>query len=151
MLDFFQKFFFVFTLKNLDFFFQIILIFVFSENVFSCGAKVIGKRIGYEGQRSLIINEGIYNSFGRLMVDDNYNINDVKSLLPKACNAPNPVVADIYGSSGDDIDVIVQDLELDHDVDENEWLYFPNMGAFSFSLSTNVNPCQLPSKFGNFW
>ena len=99
----------------------------------------------------MIINEGIYNSFGRLMVDDNYNINDVKSLLPKACNAPNPVVADIYGSSGDDIDVIVQDLELDHDVDENEWLYFPNMGAFSFSLSTNVNSCQLPSKFGNFW
>merc|ERR1711860_214451 len=110
----------------------------FIENVFSCGAKVIGKRIGYEGQRSLIINEGIYNSFGRLMVDDNYNINDVKSLLPKACIAPNPVVADIYGSSGDDID-------------ENEWLYFPNMGAFSFSLSTNVNSCQLPSKFGNFW
>ena len=129
----------------------LIAIFVISENVFSCGAKVIGKRVGYEGQRSLIINEGIYNSFGRLMVDDNYNINDVKSLLPKACNAPNPVVADIYGSSGDDIDVIVQDLELDHDVDENEWLYFPNMGAFSFSLSTNVNSCQLPSKFGNFW
>merc|ERR1712062_458649 len=29
--------------------------------------------------------------------------------------------------------------------------FFPNMGAFSFSLSTHVNSCQLPSKFGNFW
>lgn len=123
----------------------------FIENVFSCGAKVIGKRVGYEGQRSLIINDGIYNSFGRLMVDDNYNINDVKSLLPSNAPPTQSVVADIYGSSGDDIDVIVQDLELDHDVDENEWLFFPNMGAFSFSLSTHVNSCQLPSKFGNFW
>ena len=127
-------------------------IFFFSENVFSCGAKVIGKRIGYEGQRSLIVNEGIYTSFGRLLVDDNYRIDKVKALT-KSSDKPQDhhVVVDIYGSSGDDIDVIVQDLALDHDVDENEWLFFPNMGAFSFGLSTTVKSCQLPSKFGNFW
>merc|ERR1712156_767409 len=29
--------------------------------------------------------------------------------------------------------------------------FFRTWELFSFSLSTHVNSCQLPSKFGNFW
>ena len=36
----------------------------FIENVFTCGAKIIGKRIG-SYQNALVINEGIFNSFTR--------------------------------------------------------------------------------------
>ena len=36
----------------------------FIENVFTCGAKIIGKRVG-SYQNALVINEGIFNSFTR--------------------------------------------------------------------------------------
>ena len=36
----------------------------FIENVFTCGAKIIGKRLG-SYQNALVINEGIFNSFTR--------------------------------------------------------------------------------------
>ena len=117
--------------------------------MFTLSAKIVGKRIGYEGQRSLIINEGIYNSFGRLLVDPDYNISAVKSLT-SANNGRNQTV-DIFGSSGDDMDIIVQDFQLDHDVDENDWLFFPKMGAFSLGLSSETTSLKLPAKFGNFW
>jgi len=122
----------------------------FIENVFSVSAKIIGKRTGYEGQKSLIINEGIYNSFGRLLVDENYTIGDVKSLKSVQKGLHHALV-DIFGSSGDDMDVIAQDLELDHDVEENDWIFFPKMGAYSIGISTEVTSLKLPSKFGNFW
>ena len=124
--------------------------FIISENVFSVSAKIVGKRMGYEGQRSLIINEGIYNSFGRLLVDPDYNITAVKSLSTATKNGRSQVV-DIFGSSGDDMDVIVQDFQLDHDVDENDWLFFPKMGAFSLGLAVETTSVKLPAKFGKFW
>ena len=35
----------------------------FIENVFSCVAKVIGKRVSQNGSRSIIINDGIFNRY----------------------------------------------------------------------------------------
>ena len=49
------------------------------------------------------------------------------------------------------MDTIAQDLELDHDLEENDWIFFPQMGAYSIGLSTEVTSLKLPSKFGNFW
>ena len=42
----------------------------FIENVFTCGAKIIGKRVG-SYQNALVINEGIFNSFTRYVLKKN--------------------------------------------------------------------------------
>ena len=41
----------------------------FIENVFTCGAKIIGKRVG-SYQNALVINEGIFNSFTRYELEN---------------------------------------------------------------------------------
>ena len=41
----------------------------FIENVFTCGAKIIGKRVG-SYQNALVINDGIFNSFTRYELEN---------------------------------------------------------------------------------
>ena len=60
------------------------------------------------------------------------------------------VQVDILGSSGDEMDAIMEGQILDFDVNENDWLLFPNMGAFSIGLDSNMASVALPSKLGNF-
>lgn len=133
-------------LSGLDF--QIMAHFgvAFIENVFTCGAKVIGKRVGYQ-QNTLVINDGIFNSFGRQLVDEKYTFDNVAILNKRE---ETDFVFNVLGSSGDDIDVLVQDLGLGHNVEEEDWLFFANMGAFSIGTNTNLKSIKLPSKFGNF-
>lgn len=115
----------------------------FIENVFTSAAKIIGKSVG----NNLVINDGIFSNFGRLMVDEDFEA-EVKVLrdLPKDGMRP----FDVYGSSGDDMDVIAQDCQLSQSLDENDWLHFSKMGAFSFGLQANMISAKLPAKFGNF-
>merc|ERR1712018_118036 len=117
----------------------------FIENVFSCVAKVIGKRVSQNGSRSIIINDGIFNSFGRLMVDDSFQVENVKSI-----KNDEKVKVDIFGSSGDEMDAISEDQVLDFDVNENDWLLFPKMGAFCIGLDSNMASVALPTKLGKF-
>lgn len=114
----------------------------FIENVFNVGAKVIGK-----AKRSLIINDGIFGTFQRLMVDESYELSDISVLKKSISKVDN---FDIYGSSGDDMDILVQDYPLDCDVDVDDWLFFPKMGAFSYGLTSQMISVKLPGKFGNF-
>ena len=120
----------------------------FIENVFYCVAKVIGKRIGPQNQSTLIINDGIFNSFGRLLIDDDFNLKNIKSLNKIVKYAETKV--DIFGSSGDEMDILIQDHILDFEINENEWLLFPNMGAFSIGFDANLISVALPSKYGKF-
>ena len=57
---------------------------------------------------------------------------------------------DIFGSSGDEMDAISEDQILDFDVNENDWLLFPKMGAFSIGLDSNMASVALPTKLGKF-
>lgn len=128
----------------------------FIENVFTCGAKIIGKRVG-SYQNALVINEGIFNSFTRLMVDDDFVLDDIRPLKAKNSVKSSGLVSmnkknafDLYGSSGDDMDILAQDFLLDQDVVEEDWLFFPMMGAFSFSIQSNMVSVPLPKRLGNF-
>ena len=60
------------------------------------------------------------------------------------------VKIDIFGSSGDDMDIIVQEQILDFNVEEEDWLLFSNMGAFSYVLDSDMASVALPSKYGKF-
>jgi len=131
----------------------------FIENVFTCGAKIIGKRVG-SYQNALVINDGIFNSFTRLRFDDDFSLEDIRPLKANRNNAncksmlskqtKNKIPFDLYGSSGDDMDILVEDFGLDQDVDEEDWLFFPMMGAFSYNLQSSMISVTLPKKLGNF-
>ena len=60
------------------------------------------------------------------------------------------VKVDIFGSSGDEMDAISEDQILDFDVNENDWLLFPKVGAFSIGLDSNMASVALPTKLGKF-
>ena len=88
------------------------------------------------------------------MVDDDFGLDDIRLLKAKnsvkssGLNKKNAF--DLYGSSGDDMDILAQDFLLDQDVDEEDWLFFPMMGAFSFSIQSNMVSVPLPKRLGNF-
>jgi len=128
----------------------------FVENVFTCGAKIIGKRVG-SYQNALVINDGIFNSFTRLRFDDDFSLDDIRPLKANRNNACKSMLSkkdkisfDLYGSSGDDMDILAQDFVLDQNVDEEDWLFFPMMGAFSYSMQSSMVSVTLPKRLGNF-
>jgi len=128
----------------------------FIENVFTCGAKIIGKRVG-SYQNALVINDGIFNSFTRLRFDDEFNLDDIRPLKANRNKSmlsnkkkDKKISFDLYGSSGDDMDILAQDFVLDQDVDEEDWLFFPMMGAFSYSMQSSMVSVTLPKRLGNF-
>ena len=95
--------------------------------------------------------------FYRLMVDDDFGLDDIRPLKAKNSVKSSGVMTmnkknafDLYGSSGDDMDILAQDFLLDQDVDEEDWLFFPMMGAFSFSIQSNMVSVPLPKRLGNF-
>lgn len=117
----------------------------FIENVFSLGAKVIGKH-----NRSLIINDGIFGTFKRLLVDENYALEQISALKKSSAAKKVQENVDIYGPSGDDLDILVEDYPLDTQVHVDDWLFFPKMGAFSYGIGCQMISVKLPGKFGNF-
>jgi len=124
----------------------------FIENVFSCIVKVIGKRASQD-RSTLIINDGIFNSFGRLLIDHQFipdSITSLSSSNTQGVCKKEEVKIDIFGSSGDDMDIIVQEQILDFNVEEEDWLLFSNMGAFSYVLDSDMASVALPSKYGKF-
>ena len=88
-------------------------------------------------------------------MDDDFQLNDIRPLKAKKSgksrmSKTKKDAFDLYGSSGDDLDILVQDFILDQDVDENDWLFFPMMGAYSYSVQSNMISIKLPKKLGNF-
>ena len=48
------------------------------------------------------------------------------------------------------MDIIVQEQFLNFNIDEEDWLLFSNMGAFSYVLDSDMASVALPSKYGKF-
>lgn len=123
----------------------------FIEDVFTCSAKIIGKRLNPDRSRgTLVINDGIFQSFQRLLIEDQADL-ALKPLKPEAHECGPLIDVDIYGSSGDDMDILVTDFGLAAlNLERDDWLFFGKMGAFSISLQRRMISVKLPEKFGNF-
>ena len=78
-----------------------------------------------------------------------FEITTIFSISRGVCKKEE-VKIDIFGSSGDDMDIIVQEQILDFNVEEEDWLLFSNMGAFSYVLDSDMASVALPSKYGKF-
>lgn len=78
------------------------------------------------------IGEGVYGSFkDALLLDLRF---EVKPLFGSATGV---VSCNLYGPTQDPHDVVLRDVQLPQ-FRVGDWLYFPNMGAYTISLATNL-------------
>lgn len=114
----------------------------FVESAFTLAANIIGKRVRGE-LREYWINDGVYGSLmcGALFEPKNL------TCKPLACNSnrENPTCegaltysSTVFGPTLDALDTVMKGHGLP-DLEVNDWLVFPNMGAYSSALRSNFN------------
>nr|KYP64792.1 Ornithine decarboxylase [Cajanus cajan] len=113
----------------------------FAETAFTLATKVIGKRVRGE-MREYWIDDGIYGTLNNIVFDY-----ATVTCTPLACASrpENPRCRDsktypstVFGPTCDSIDTVLRDYQLP-ELQVNDWLVFPNMGAYTTSSGTNFN------------
>ncbi|KAL2346205.1 hypothetical protein Fmac_000205 [Flemingia macrophylla] len=113
----------------------------FAETAFTLATKVIGKRVRGE-MREYWIDDGIYGTLNNIVFDY-----ATVTCTPLACASKpeNPRCRDsktfpstVFGPTCDSIDTVLRDYQLP-ELQVNDWLVFPNMGAYTTSSGTNFN------------
>ncbi|BAT77647.1 hypothetical protein LR48_Vigan09g035600 [Vigna angularis] len=113
----------------------------FAETAFTLATKVIGKRVRGE-LREYWIDDGIYGTLINIVFDY-----ATVTCMPLACSSKpeNPFCRDsktysstVFGPTCDSLDTVLTDYKLP-ELQVNDWLVFPNMGAYTTSSSTNFN------------
>ena len=114
----------------------------FAATAFTAACKVIGRREilkeGGEPHFMLTLNDGVYGSFMDCCLSHwqpqphiiHCESNQVLS---------HPIRYTIWGPTCDGVDKIVENACLDRVLDVGDWLFFPDMGAYSLCLSTTFN------------
>ncbi|KAL5713934.1 ornithine decarboxylase [Ranunculus cassubicifolius] len=113
----------------------------FAEASFTLATCIIGKRVRGE-LREYWINDGLYGSMNCMLYD-----HATVTAKPLASNSdptnPNCVGAKTYpstvfGPTCDALDTILTDYQLP-DLQVNDWLVFPNMGAYTACAGSKFN------------
>ncbi|XP_050208761.2 ornithine decarboxylase 1A, chloroplastic-like [Mercurialis annua] len=113
----------------------------FAETVFTLATNIIGKRVRGE-TREYWLNDGVFGSF--LCVA--YGITPPSSMpLALSSNLANPTGeglprhrSTLFGPTCDSVDKVTENTDLP-ELETNDWLMFPNMGAYSTACSTSFN------------
>ncbi|TKY75288.1 Ornithine decarboxylase [Spatholobus suberectus] len=113
----------------------------FAETAFTLATKVIGKRVRGE-VREYWIDDGIYGTLNCIVFD---YVTVTCTPLACASKPENPSCRDsetypstVFGPTCDSIDTVLRDYRLP-ELEVNDWLVFPNMGAYTTSSGTNFN------------
>ncbi|XP_058090864.1 ornithine decarboxylase 1B, chloroplastic-like [Magnolia sinica] len=113
----------------------------FAETAFTLATNIIGKRVRGD-LREYWINDGIYGSMNCILYD-----HATVTALPLACtsNRTNPTcrglrtyASTVFGPTCDALDTVMVGHQLPELV-VNDWLVFPNMGAYTASAGSNFN------------
>ncbi|XP_068645338.1 ornithine decarboxylase-like [Aristolochia californica] len=113
----------------------------FAATAFTLATNIIGKRIRGE-LREYWINDGIYGSMNCILHE-----NATITALPLACtsNPGNPTCrgmkmwrSTVFGPTCDALDTVFSDYQLP-ELQVNDWLVFPNMGAYTAAAGSNFN------------
>ncbi|PON60620.1 Ornithine decarboxylase [Parasponia andersonii] len=113
----------------------------FAESAFTLAANVIGKRVRGE-LREYWINDGIYGSMNCLLYD-----HATLKCVPMACSSKraNPTCegaitysSTVFGPTCDALDTVLTGHWLP-ELQVNDWLLFPNMGAYTMAAGSNFN------------
>ncbi|KAG9442835.1 hypothetical protein H6P81_018689 [Aristolochia fimbriata] len=113
----------------------------FAETAFTLATNIIGKRVRGEVMEYWI-NDGIYGSMNCILYD-----HATVTALPLACasNPGNPTCAGmkthgstVFGPTCDALDTVLSDHQLP-ELQVDDWLVFPNMGAYTAAAGSNFN------------
>ncbi|OVA15981.1 Ornithine/DAP/Arg decarboxylase [Macleaya cordata] len=113
----------------------------FAETAFTLATNIIGKRVRGD-LREYWINDGIYGSMNCLLYD-----HATITATPLACssNRANPTcrgmrtyMSTVFGPTCDALDTVLTGYKLP-ELQVNDWLVWPNMGAYTASAGSNFN------------
>ncbi|KAF1865286.1 hypothetical protein Lal_00004660 [Lupinus albus] len=113
----------------------------FAESAFTLASKVIGKRVRGE-VREYWIDDGIYGSMNCILYDS-----QTVTCRPLACNSKpedprcrevKKYPSTVFGPTCDSLDTVLRDYLLP-ELQINDWLVFPNMGAYTTASGSNFN------------
>jgi ornithine decarboxylase len=128
----------------------------FAEEAFTLACRVLGKRClsaGSGSRRSsmLYLSDGVYGNFanvvwesqqlcpGLLNVPKFGDVGNVKMVTKGGNCVPDTYTYMLWGPTCDGNDCIMKQWDSEHHIQTGDWLYFPDMGAYSSSCKTGFN------------
>ncbi|XP_055834624.1 ornithine decarboxylase [Solanum dulcamara] len=113
----------------------------FAETAFTLATTVIGKRVRGE-LKEYWINDGLYGSMNCVLYD-----HAAVTATPLACmsnrnnlncGGSKTFPSTVFGPTCDALDTVLRDYQLP-ELQVNDWLVFPNMGAYTKAAGSNFN------------
>lgn len=129
---------------------------LFAEEAFTLACRVLGKRrlsVGSESGKSsmLYLSDGVYGNFanvvwesqqlcpGLLDVPTIGDVGNVRMITESESCIPNIYTYMLWGPTCDGNDCIMKQWDSERYIRTGDWLYFPDMGAYSSSCRTGFN------------
>lgn len=106
----------------------------FAESAFTLATNIIGKRVRGEG-REYWINDGVYGSMNCLLYD--HATLTCEPLSP-TCEGETTYSSTVFGPTCDALDTVLTGHSLP-ELRVNDWLVFPNMGAYTMAAGSHFN------------
>ncbi|XVF35895.1 hypothetical protein REPUB_Repub19eG0011000 [Reevesia pubescens] len=110
----------------------------FAESAFTLATNIIGKRVRGD-LREYWINDGIYGSMNCILYD-----HAVVTCMPLAAagsastKGAKTYDSTVFGPTCDALDTVLKSYPLP-ELQVNDWLMFPNMGAYTAAAGSNFN------------
>ncbi|KAK5780564.1 ornithine decarboxylase SPE1 PWA37_003202 [Arxiozyma heterogenica] len=122
----------------------------FAETTLTLATHIIAKRKIDNDQAMIYINDGVYGNLNCILFDhqeptprilysnNKFHYDDFNST--SAVPTPShPYKVSIWGPTCDGLDCITKEYYMRHDLVVGDWLYFPNLGAYTSSAATPFN------------
>lgn len=110
-------------------------------SAFTLACNIIARKESGDNSYMLYLNDGIYGSFLNHLLDrERYDAHVLSAKNHGPDNRePTSVRYSLWGPTLDGIDRIAENSVFLVHLDVGDWLYFPSMGAYTMSCSTNFN------------
>lgn len=113
----------------------------FAAPIYDLYIQVIGKK-KMDGGWKYTLDESIYGQFSCIPYDHATPSMGVLKVSSSSANGPK-TKAILFGRTCDSLDWIANSVSMD-ELDVGDWLYIPNMGAYTTSTSTEFNGFPKP-------
>ena len=114
-----------------------------ATGAFSFAARVVGVRERKGCVRDYYIGDGVYGAFKDAVL---LNVQFECRLLFGDDRTGTKVTCNMRGPSNDPYDVVLRDAALPR-MEVGDWVFFPNMGAYTHALSTAFGAIERPPIF----
>jgi ornithine decarboxylase len=127
----------------------------YASSAFTLACNIIARRIiGEEHSQAngtsymLYINDGVYGNFSSIMFDHQHPVAKIlragkRFLFDTAAAAASPdanaIEYSVWGPTCDGIDRITESIRFDTTLNDGDWLYFEDMGAYTMCSATTFN------------